>query len=257
MRRAFFSVVLLVSALLIAPASPATAAPYCGIVWGSLAKTAPDLSQAPVVNVRTGRHACYDRLVVDVAGDVGGYTVAYVPHVVQDGSGYEIPTRGGAALQITVNDPSYDSRLNETYHPANPLELYRRSGYSTFRQVVSAGSFEGYTSLGLGVRARLPSRRVHARRPGDGVASGGGCRAPLVIRPAAPEHRRGGLRGDAVVGAPGDDDVARPRQQVRQRLGRPGSAPARLPAPVSTRVGTETAAIAGVGAASSVVMVAS
>jgi len=68
MRRAFWSVVLLVGAFLIVPASPATAAPYCGLVWGSLEKSAPGLSQAPVVNVRTGRHSCYDRLVIDVAG---------------------------------------------------------------------------------------------------------------------------------------------------------------------------------------------
>ncbi|GEK20160.1 AMIN-like domain-containing (lipo)protein [Cellulomonas xylanilytica] len=166
MRRAFFSVVLLVGAFLIAPASPAAAAPYCGIVWGSLAKAAPDLSQAPVVNVRTGRHSCYDRLVIDVAGDVGGYTVAYVPVVIQDASGYEIPTRGGAALQITVNDPSYDSGYNETYDPADPLELTDVTGYSTFRQVVAAGSFEGYTSLGLGVRARLPFRVFTLDGPG-------------------------------------------------------------------------------------------
>ena len=74
MRRAFLSVVLLVSAFLVVLALPATAAPYCGLVWGSLEKTAPGCRPSPMVNVRTGQHACYDRLVVDVAGDVGGYT---------------------------------------------------------------------------------------------------------------------------------------------------------------------------------------
>ena len=167
MRRAFLSVVLLVSAFLILPASPATAAPYCGLVWGSLEKSAPGLSQAPVVDVRTGRHSCYDRLVVDVAGDVGGFTAAYVPQVVQDGSGAVIPTRGGAALQITVNDPAYDSGGHPTYSPADPRELSNVSGYSTFRQVVFAGSFEGYTSIGLGVRARLPFRVFVLDGPGS------------------------------------------------------------------------------------------
>ena len=166
MRRAFLSVVLLVSAFLIVPASPATAAPYCGLVWGSLEKSAPYLSQAPVVNVRTGRHSCYDRLVIDVAGDVGGYTVSYVPVVVQDGSGFEIPTRGGAALQVTVDDPSYDANYQATYSPANPLELRNVSGYRTFRQVVFAGSVEGYTSVGIGVRARLPFRVFTLDGPG-------------------------------------------------------------------------------------------
>lgn len=160
MRRAFLSIVLLLGALLIASAPPATAAPYCGIRWGSLEKTVPGLSQAPVTNVRTGRHSCYDRLVIDVAGDVGGYTVRYVPQVTRDGSGAVIPTRGGAAIEITVND------VGETYAPANPLELSNVSGYRTFRQVVFAGSFEGYTSVGLGVRARLPFRVFALDGPG-------------------------------------------------------------------------------------------
>jgi hypothetical protein len=36
------------------------------------------------------------------------------------------------------------------------------SGFTTFRQVASAGSFEGVSSIGLGVRARLPFRVVTA-----------------------------------------------------------------------------------------------
>src|SRR4051812_31850013 len=160
MRRAFWSIVLLVGAFLLVPASGASAAPYCGLVWGSLAKSAPGLSQAPVVDVRTGRHECYDRLVVDVAGRAGGYTVRYVAQVTQDGSGAPIPTRGGAALEITVNDPG------ETYSPATPNELTDVTGYRTFRQVVSAGSFEGYTSVGVGVRARLPFRVLVLAGPG-------------------------------------------------------------------------------------------
>ena len=98
--------------------------------------------------------------MVDVAGDVGGYTARYVPEVTQDGSGAPIPTRGGAALQITVNDPAASV-------PANPLELRDVSGYRTFRQVVFAGSFEGYTTFGLGVRARLPFRVFTLDGPGS------------------------------------------------------------------------------------------
>ena len=159
MRRAFLSIVLLLAAVLVAPASSASAA-SCAVRWGSLEKSAPGLSQAPVHAVRTGRHACYDRLVVDVAGDVGGYTVRYVPEVTHDGSGTAIPTRGTAALEITVNDPV------ETYAPADPLELSDVAGYRTFRQVVYAGTFEGYTSVGLGVRARLPFRVLVLDGPG-------------------------------------------------------------------------------------------
>jgi hypothetical protein len=148
------------------PASAATS--YCGLVWGSLAQTDKDLSSAPVTNVRTGQHYCFDRMVVDLNGTVAGYTVQYVPAVVQDGSGAEIPLRGSAFLQATVNAPSYDANYQPTYSPAADTELSDVSGYQTFRQVAYAGSFEGYTSLGLGVRARLPFRVFTLDGPGSG-----------------------------------------------------------------------------------------
>lgn len=167
-RTSVLAVLLLVGSFLLVPASPAGAAPYCGIRWGSLPRSVAELSTAPVTDVRTGRHACYDRLVVDVAGDAGGYWVAYVDEVRADGSGEVIPTRGGASLQITVNDPAYDAGYTPTYQPANPTEVRDVTGYSTFRQVVWAGTFEGYTSLGLGVRARLPFRVFELPGPGTG-----------------------------------------------------------------------------------------
>jgi len=167
-RSSFWTVVIMGFALLLVPAAPASAAPYCGLVWGSLDKTAPGLSAAPVTNVRTGRHTCYDRLVIDLAGPAGGYTVRYVPEVLMDGSGAVVPTRGGASVQVTVNDPAYDVAGNPTYDPANPSELTNVTGYRTFRQVVWAGSFEGYTTVGIGVRARLPFRVFELAGPGAG-----------------------------------------------------------------------------------------
>jgi hypothetical protein len=148
------------------PASAATS--YCGLVWGSLAKTEPGMSTASVTNVRTGQHYCFDRMVVDLNGPVKGYTVRYVPAVVQDGSGMEIPLRGSAFLQVTVNAPAYDSNGNATYSPADPKELSDLSAYQTFRQLAYAGSFEGYTSLGLGVRGRLPFRVFALDGPDSG-----------------------------------------------------------------------------------------
>jgi hypothetical protein len=67
-----------------------------------------------------------------------------------------------------VNAPSYDQNGNVTYNPAAKAELSNVAGYQTFRQVVYAGSFEGYTSIGLGVRARLPFRVFTLEGPGSG-----------------------------------------------------------------------------------------
>lgn len=150
-------VVMAVGLGLLAP-GPASAEPYCGLVWGSLVKADPAMSQAKVTNVRTGQHYCFDRLAIDLNGPVAGYTVRYVPQVTQDGSGFPVPLRGQAFLQLAVNAPAYDDGGNSTYNPADKDELGNVAGYQTFRQVVWAGSFEGYTTLGLGVRARLPFR---------------------------------------------------------------------------------------------------
>jgi hypothetical protein len=153
---------------ILAPGPASAATSYCGLEWGSLAKTGPDLSTASVTNVRTGQHYCFDRMVVDLNGPVKGYTIRYVPEIIQDGSGFTIPVLGRARLQVTVNAPSYDNNGNVTYNPAAKAELSNVAGYQTFRQVVYAGSFEGYTSIGLGVRARLPYRVLTLDGPGSG-----------------------------------------------------------------------------------------
>ncbi|MCZ9882633.1 AMIN-like domain-containing (lipo)protein [Arthrobacter sp. B2a2-09] len=152
---------------LVAPGA-AFAAPYCGIVWGSLAKSNPALTQAQVVNVRTGQQLCFDRLVIDLNGAVAGYSIRYVPQVLQDGSGLPVDLRGNAFLQVTVNAPAYNSSGSATYNPADKNGLTNVSDYKTFRQVAYAGSFEGYTSLGLGLRSRLPFRVFTLAGPGTG-----------------------------------------------------------------------------------------
>ena len=141
--------------------APAQAA-SCGITWGSLAKGAAGFDPAfdHLTDVRAGRHTCYDRLVIDLADATGfnAYDVRYVGQVTQEGSGAVVPLRGDAKLQIVVHANPYDRNGRITYAPANRRELVNVSGYRTFRQVAWAGAFEGQTTIGLGVRARLPFR---------------------------------------------------------------------------------------------------
>jgi hypothetical protein len=138
------------------------AAPYCGITWGSLPKAAHSASDTDVINdVRAGRHACFDRLVVDLGGQdtsFGSYDVRYVPVVRTGGQGEALPVRGDADLQIVLTAPAYDQDAHATFTPANRQEVVNVSGYSAFRQLAWGGSYEGYTTMALGVRARLPFR---------------------------------------------------------------------------------------------------
>ena len=159
----------LVGSLGLTTAASASAAPYCGIVWGSLTKSGSVEAAPNLTGVRAGRHDCYDRLVLDLrGGSSAGFHVSYVDAVYTDASGALVPLRGGARLQIVVHASSYDVNGQRTYTPANPSELANVAGYQTFRQVAYAGSFEGQTTLGLGVRARLPVRAFVLAGPGDG-----------------------------------------------------------------------------------------
>ena len=149
-----------VAALVLAvPAQAAT--PYCGITWGSVpeARSAGDTDM--LNDIRSGRHACFDRLVLDLGGQdttFGSYDVRYVPLVRTDGAGEAVPVRGEADLQIVLRAPAYDGAGRSTFYPADPREVVDVSDYTTFRQVAWAGSFEGHTTVALGVRARLPFR---------------------------------------------------------------------------------------------------
>jgi hypothetical protein len=155
------TVTLLAALGVIGPASAATS-PYCGLTWGSFPKAAAGSDTHLVTGARAARHDCFDRLVIDLRGGrdatFGSYEVRYVPVVLADGSGKPIPVRGAADLQVVLRAPSYDQDGHATFAPADPQEMVNVSGYSTFRQVASAGSFEGYTTIALEVRARLPFR---------------------------------------------------------------------------------------------------
>jgi hypothetical protein len=149
-------------------ATSATVTPYCGFRWGSLLEQHPATAVAPLVNVRAGRHACFDRLVVDMSGKADGYRVEYVTQIYRGGSGYLVPLRGGARLSVIASAPAHDDDYLLTYRPANPAELVNVSGWRTFRQVSWGGTFEGESTIGLGVRARLPFRVFTLNGPGTG-----------------------------------------------------------------------------------------
>jgi hypothetical protein len=139
----------------------------CPTGWGSLPEASTYRGAGQLTNVRTGRHDCFDRIVFDVKGKPSWQRVHYVQNVYTIAQGEILPLRGGAKLEIILSVPSYDDAGNSTYNPANRNELTNVRGYRTFRQVASAGSFEGLTAIGLGVRARLPFRVFTITDPGN------------------------------------------------------------------------------------------
>ena len=136
--------------------------------WNTAAESAGEYSSSALYNSRIGRHDCYDRVVFDVNGPGPvGYDVRYVPVVSEDGSGKPIPVASEAALQVVVRAPAQGSQGDASGH--QPGVVFAPSGarlhgpgglenWGCLREVRSAGSFEGQTTLAIGVRDKLPFR---------------------------------------------------------------------------------------------------
>jgi hypothetical protein len=145
--------------------STASATTSCEYLWGSLPKTAGALSPAPIIAGRTGRHDCYDSLVFEIDGPATGYLVEYAGEVYSEGQGLPLsPGAGpfGALIGIHLRNPAYNVYGQSTYTFTPP----NLAGYQTFRGLAYGGSFEGYTTFALGVRARLPFQVLVLPGPG-------------------------------------------------------------------------------------------
>ena len=164
-------VVATVAGALVSPAE-ATKRPFCRQPWGihpkQLGNNDPGSQRAVLTGAGASRTVCYDRLVFNLSGPATGYRVEYVPVVTQDGSGDPIPLRGGAFLQIVLSAPAHNDAGRPTYLPADRSNAVDVRTFTTFRQVAFGGSFEGLTTFGLGVRAKLPFRVVVLPGPGSG-----------------------------------------------------------------------------------------
>jgi hypothetical protein len=168
---AVFAGAVVATATLATAASAGTAAPAaasCRIHWGSLPKSGGSLRTAPLIAARTSRHRCFDQVVFEFNGRATGYRVRYGDPVTQ-GSGFAMAPymAGGALLNVVLLDPDNNIETGAiTYaHPTggHVADVLR---YRALRDVMYGGSFEGYTTFGVGVRARLPFRVFVLSGPG-------------------------------------------------------------------------------------------
>jgi hypothetical protein len=138
------------------------AAPYCGITWGSARKRAGTLRTPQLVKVVTSRNTCWDRTVFEFDGAVNGYDVLYSTTVATEGEGLNLApyVAGAAKLAVSLRAPAWDYPRATGDHAANVVR------YRTLRDVMYGGSFEGYTTFAVGVRAKLPFRVFVAAGPG-------------------------------------------------------------------------------------------
>jgi len=141
-----------------AAGSAATGDPYCGITWGSGDKSTGSGVGAPLLITRTGQHDCYDRLVFEFDGPASAAVNYGEAYTQGRGDALSPYTAGGALLNVVLRADAYDHVSGD--HVVNVL------GYRTLRDVVFGGSFEGYTTFAVGVRARLPFQVFTLAGPG-------------------------------------------------------------------------------------------
>ena len=124
--------------------------------------TATGTGYGTLVNVRTGRHTTYDRVVFDFTGGTPGYHVEYGTLVGQ-GSGNPIPLAGHAALVIVFH-PAATYDLNTTL-PTYNIGQTLNPNLPTLRQIKFGGDFEGYVSAGLGLSHKVGFRVFQLHSP--------------------------------------------------------------------------------------------
>jgi hypothetical protein len=138
--------------------------------WGTGPRSSSTMARDELYLVRVGRHDSYDRVVFDINGvvpgpDVAGYHVSYVPgEVAADASGEPVPTAGDAALQVVVRAPIFGTvsghqpgrptpRVGDDFFSAAQLR-----SWNALKQITFAGSFEGQTTIAIGVPGQRPFR---------------------------------------------------------------------------------------------------
>lgn len=115
-----------------------------------------DLAGGPLlaVDVRTGVHDYYDRVVVDLEGEGGnpGWFAEYTGTPFEDGSGFPIEIEGNAFLHVTVSGFRYPEP-DEDFAQG----LTRVDGSGVTEAYVGA-PFEGQIQVVLGVDSARPYR---------------------------------------------------------------------------------------------------
>jgi hypothetical protein len=159
-----------------APAQPAQpAAPavrFCGLTWGDSSTEFGPQIQGHIKAARYVQRHCFDRLALDLGSRTPdpGLHARYTRHCIQDASGQIKPMRGGAIITLTVFAPG---AAGFPANKANLLQVPAAPSVRPFRQVRSAGNFEGISTFCVGVKWRLPfrARILHSNLTGRSIVT--------------------------------------------------------------------------------------
>lgn len=122
----------------------------------------PGGTPAIVTGVRFAKHGGFDRVVIDLRGELPGYTVRWTRGLVQDGSGEPIAVKGGAYLQVSLSMAQAHTESGSPTWVGGPVFPAR---LGNLRNVVRTGDFEGVVGVGIVLDHRAGFRVLEQRDP--------------------------------------------------------------------------------------------
>jgi hypothetical protein len=151
----------MVAALLVPAAAGASPAPPASVARAPSAPSFPT-----VVGLRVGRHASFDRVVVDLRGGLpASRSVRYENPLVDDASGKVVHLRGHAFIRVVLHGTvSHDEQGRSTLRTAGRILV----DFPALREVNERGDFEAVETIAIGVSQRT-SFRVSALRNPDRI----------------------------------------------------------------------------------------
>lgn len=113
-------------------------------------------AQATVNRFDIGRHESsqprFDRVVIGLSGPVSDYQVRYVPQIIHDSTGFPVPLKGDADLEVRINGAvAHDDNGNSTV----PVGNHEPANWGSLRQAKLISDFEGIVFAGLGLRQQV------------------------------------------------------------------------------------------------------
>lgn len=120
-----------------------------GLVAAAPAPASP-IGTAELTNIRTGRHAGFDRIVLDLAGPQPGVTYQLVDELIEDGSGEIAWLTGEHFVAVTVSPAAAHDDSGAITYPGP--RKFRTRDLTNVMAVAVTGDFEAVLSIGLGTR---------------------------------------------------------------------------------------------------------
>ncbi|XVV02188.1 AMIN-like domain-containing (lipo)protein [Actinosynnema sp. CA-248983] len=110
--------------------------------------TAPTIPE--LTNIRVGRHATFDRVVLDLRGPRPEFFIRCVDQLHYDGSGEPVSMPGSTFLEVrSFPAAAHDENGNMTY--TGPRQFTTPS-LNNVRAVAITGDYEANLTVGLGIR---------------------------------------------------------------------------------------------------------